>query len=395
MTARACGTAAAIALMWLQATPSLAVEGTSCPLTIGEQVESVKTWAPIAKFLTREPRCFNCHGGVNPHIDGIGKDPVDRNAPESTVAHGGGAMPRGEKGLMAEGCDGCHDNMAPRRDGTKSRWFTAPPPSSFVGKDAPTLCRQIKGFHKTAEHFRGHLEDDNGSHSFVLTAFVGNRGLNPSDYKDHPPQRPSLDHDALMRLGDDWIEAMGGKFQGDASCGCEVRLRLDIEHHIASRRDYPRAAVGGPLYDGTVRFELELEPIPKMPGLERNESEVPLEFRGEATVVRQFTVGHITGRAAGQGTQTETWYAQATIEPESETLKLRLGMFSDEMEAWWVDPGGRSEVTVPLGSEIELLDRSRPPITLPYTRGSRQTFSPDGLEFQETLTVSIPGQSAN
>jgi hypothetical protein len=392
MTARACGVAVAVAVAWFHTAPSFAAEGgTSCPLSIGEQVESVKKFAPIAKFLTHEPRCFNCHGGVNPHIDGVGPDPEDKNAPESTVKHGGGAQDRGVGGFMAEGCENCHDNMAPRRNGSKSKWFTAPPPSTFVGKDAPKLCRQIKRINGTAEGFLGHLEDDNGGNSFVRTAFVGNRGLNPEWYKEFPPQRPSLDHDALMRLGEDWVEAMGGTFKGDESCGCEVRLRLNIEHHIASRRDYPRVVVGGPIYDGTVRFELKLAPFPTMPGQQRNESEVPLEFTGETTVVREFSVGHITSKAAGQGTQTETWRVYATVDPESETLKLRVAMFSDAMDAWWDGAGGRSEVTVPLDSEIgQTMDRSNAPLSMPFRSGSRQTFAPSGPEYQETLTVSVP-----
>jgi hypothetical protein len=222
-----CGAVIAFAPVWLHASRSDAAEGgSSCPLSLGEQIESVHKFAPIASFVTKEPRCFNCHGGVNPHIDGVGADPEDANAPVSTVTHGGGAQERGENGLMATGCDDCHENMVPKRDGTASRWFTAPPVFTFVGKSAPELCKQFKRSTETAEHFLGHLEDDNGGNNFSKTAFAGNRGLNEEWYaKGSPPAPPSITHGTFKRLGEDWVNAMGGAFAGDENCGCEVRLK--------------------------------------------------------------------------------------------------------------------------------------------------------------------------
>ena len=154
-------------------------------------------------------------------------------------------------------------------------------------------------------------------------------------------------------------------------------LRLAIEHRLLSRRDTPHAQVGRPLYDGTVRFELTLEPFPTLPG----------EFRGETTVMRQFSVGHITPRCTGQGSQTETWRANATVDAASGTMKLGLAMFSDELDAFWVCDGQRSEVTSPFRSALKLVET---PLTMPSRSGSRQTFTPSGPLFQETLTVTIP-----
>ena len=154
-------------------------------------------------------------------------------------------------------------------------------------------------------------------------------------------------------------------------------LKLAIEHRLLSRRDTPHAKVGRPLYDGTVRFELRLEPFPTLPG----------EFRGETTVVRQFSVGHITPRCTGQGSQTENWRVNATVDARSGTMKLGLAMFSDELDAFWVCDGQRSEVTSPFRSALKLVET---PLTMPSRSGSRQTFSPSGPMFQETLTVTIP-----
>ena len=61
----------------------------ACPLTDAQTSKSIDAFKPIAHFLTTEPRCFNCHGGVNPHIDGTGLDPDDSTIPASKVKHGG------------------------------------------------------------------------------------------------------------------------------------------------------------------------------------------------------------------------------------------------------------------------------------------------------------------
>jgi len=213
---------------------AMAQDKAACPLDFKQQTDSMRAFEPIGTFLAREPRCANCHGGVNPFIDGTGADPEDENAPTSTTAHGGGRIQRQRDRapdgtlLIENECMDCHNHLAPRRDGSKSVWMTAPGFLSFVGKDAPTLCKQIKRSTQTAEHFIGHLEDDNGGNNFGGTAFNGDRGLDPEIY-DSPPAPPSISHAAVMRLGHDWVNAMGGEFQGDESCGCELTLQGTFE----------------------------------------------------------------------------------------------------------------------------------------------------------------------
>ena len=121
--------------------------------------------------------------------------------------------------------------MANKRDGSPTKvWTTATPFHNFVDKDATTLCRQFKKSLASAEEFLGHIKDDNGGNNFAQTAFNGDRGLDPDQFGDPdnkgsfvPPQPPSLSKDAVLKLGQDWISAMGGKFQGDESCGCELK----------------------------------------------------------------------------------------------------------------------------------------------------------------------------
>src|SRR5262249_49768471 len=74
-----------------------------------------------------------------------------------------------------------------------------------------------------AKDFIGHLKDDNGKDNFVVTSFNGNRGLEASWFEGDSPlaiEKPSISHADLIKMGQDWINAMGGEFKGDAACGC-------------------------------------------------------------------------------------------------------------------------------------------------------------------------------
>ena len=91
-------------------------KGTVCPLTDSQTKKAIDAWGKIAAFITTEPRCVNCHGGVNPYIDGVGLDPddplKDPGAPVSFLEHGGGKQKHENTGLMDQGCKKCHDGMA-------------------------------------------------------------------------------------------------------------------------------------------------------------------------------------------------------------------------------------------------------------------------------------------
>jgi len=207
----------------------------SCPLTEAQSQKSVAAFGKIASFVLSEPRCVNCHGGVNPFIKIPGLDSADTNLPASLVPHGGGLVLRDpsdvKNGTIPSTCMDCHNHMANKRDGSPTKqWMTAAPFHNFVDKDATTLCRQFKKSLASAEEFLGHIKDDNGGNNFAQTAFNGDRGLDPDQYQDPgnkgsfiPAQPPSITKDAFLKLGQDWIGAMGGKFQGDESCGCELK----------------------------------------------------------------------------------------------------------------------------------------------------------------------------
>jgi hypothetical protein len=226
--------AGAAALMFALLQNQAQAQRKSCPLTDAQSQKAIAAWAPIGNFLANEPRCVNCHGKVNPYVDGIGLETsgdFNSDTPASTIKHGGGLQPHEHNnGVMDQGCKDCHDNMVVKGDGSPSvNWTLAPRDLSFVDKDPTTLCIQVKAATKDADHLMGHLKNDNGGTNFSETAFLGTRGLDEDRYldKDSPtyvaPLPPSITHDAVMQMAQNWIAAMGGKFQGDETCGCELK----------------------------------------------------------------------------------------------------------------------------------------------------------------------------
>jgi hypothetical protein len=297
----------------LAAPASLLAAGASCPMPLDAQLKSIRAFAPIHKFVMHEPRCVNCHGGVNPHVDAPGPDPDDANAVPSTVAHGPGGIDRfvqpdadGVRRTMEVSCIGCHDGMAPKRDGSKSRWFTAPPFLAFLNKDAPTLCKQFKRTSESAAHFLGHLEDDNGGNAFTKTAFLGNRGVDGL-----APIPPSISHAALIRLGREWIAAMGGEFQGDETCGCEPQLEGKFTSVDSSPVDSVKIT-------GDLVWKME-DPGGAPPG-------APLVFKprsGEITVELRFNTPGIASHCEGLGRR--TFSVDGMARGALRFMKLELG----------------------------------------------------------------------
>ena len=211
-------------------------EGAICPLSESQTQKSIEAFSKIASTIANEPRCLGCHGRVNPFIEGTGPDPAEPDRVASQFEHGAGAVDR------SADCNECHSKMARRtRDGSESKWMTAPDFLSFIGKDAPTLCKQIRDNIPTAKDFLGHLKDDNGGNNFAGTAFNGDRGLDRTMFseKEVPTQKPHITKVAFMKLAQDWINTTGGEFKGDKSCGCEpahyaIRYSTSTEVNIES-----------------------------------------------------------------------------------------------------------------------------------------------------------------
>ena len=208
---------------------------------------------------------MNCHGGVNPFIDGVG-DPSEPTA--SRFEHGGGKMD------AETDCASCHATLAPKRDGSPSRWRVPEPSMFFVGKDTTTLCDQMRGEFAEPQEFIEHLEDDRGGNNFVGTAFMGNRGLSAEQYPEIPPQRPSISASALVDLGKDWATATDGKFKGDRECGCKplhYAIRVTTVTEVKS---------------GLLQMQSAMEPV-----------ELPITFQDDGSFTAEAVV-NFKGQAA-------------------------------------------------------------------------------------------------
>lgn len=212
-----------------------------CPLSDAQVQKSIDAFSKLVPTLHGEPRCTGCHGRVNPYIEDTGPDPDNPNAVPSEFAHGPGAVDR------TADCNDCHSKMPDRTRGGKSRWMTAPDFLAFLGKDARTLCEQIRDNIARAKDFVGHITDDNGFNNFAGAAFNGDRGLDRSMYPESevPTEKPTISHAALLKLGKDWVATTDGEFQGDKSCGCEPahyairvsvlnEINIGIAHHTSA-----------------------------------------------------------------------------------------------------------------------------------------------------------------
>jgi cytochrome c5 len=249
-----------------------------CPLSDAQTQKSIEAFSKIASTLTGEPRCSNCHGGVNPYIEDPGLDPDDKSAPPSKFAHGGGQQSREHDKaldgtpLIDTGCQACHSNMAPKTGGGESIWTLAPTFLSFVDKDAKTLCKQIRGASRDANEFKGHLKDDNGGNNFGGTAFNGNRGLPEGEVE---PVKPEITHEELEKLGEDWVATTGGEFQGDKDCGCEPA-------HYAIRMSILNQTNLGPVQRTSVMQPLNVPIVFKEDGTFSGDSEANFQAAGTA-----------------------------------------------------------------------------------------------------------------
>jgi hypothetical protein len=203
-----------------------------CPLSDEQAQKSVEAFNKIAQVFTGEPRCVNCHGAVNPfglaafktHRGGrfspkmkMAPDP-DTGEPEISL----------DLAATFQQCPVCHDAFP----GT---WAVAPPNLSFVGKDAFTLCTQQRDRFSDARDFINHIETDaDPSNPFVQEAFTGRMGLNiigRSLAKKYPAPPVGVTHQDLIQMAHDWVDALGGKFQGGRTCGCTtIHQKKQSEH---------------------------------------------------------------------------------------------------------------------------------------------------------------------
>jgi hypothetical protein len=184
-------------------------EGAACPLTRAQEQTAIDAFDELLPVILH-PRCFNCHGGVEPgkadggHLGGVVR--LDPNA----------ADPRTP-------CQECHGGL-PKWDTPVDRMF-------FTDKDGRDLCMLFKATEASGAEFVRHIENDKGGVMFTVTAFKGDRGLNAlgevmvEEQTGVPfaPEPPPGTHAEFTAKAQAWADAMGPAWRVPGDCGCKVR----------------------------------------------------------------------------------------------------------------------------------------------------------------------------
>jgi hypothetical protein len=232
------------------------------------------------------PRCFNCHGGVNPFV------------PYNKGGHLGGAAIDTVNGqIQPTDCQQCHSEL----DG----WDVPGQALHFVGKTSRELCIQFKSFFpKAPDLFVEHIEHEPGLPQFIKTAFKGDRALNdmakdiPKDDYGIPfvVQSPPGTLADLVAQATAWGAAVArpGGWTPSPACGCEIRKKGWVGTVTAHARIDPWN--GGVLEEkatATILFEYVTPPDPDTdPGEEYRATMGSISWHVTAT-------GRCTGDFAG------------------------------------------------------------------------------------------------
>ncbi len=356
-----------------------------CPLSDAQTQNSIKAFAKIVPTLTQEPRCVNCHGGVNPFMEGFGKDPSpgDDDIVPSLTEHAGGKMDRrvppsasNPKGSPQTACDGCHNNMARKvPSGAESVWALAPAFLAFLGKDAPTLCKQIKDFSRRCEGgicgpwpdakaVLDHFTRDEGKDNFTGTAFRGDRGLDrdlfpETDVPTEPPR--NIDAAGLVALVNEWIATTGGEFKGDKSCGCEPA------HYVI------RVSTVNETNRGLLHRTSVMPPV-----------DVPITFKDDGTFTgdgtASFQAAGTAAQCSGQASSTLGFHVSGRAVETSDEQSMR---FKFENSSPTVT---NASVRCPVIGEQSSQNVTKSQVVVPFD------FTGDvGETFDSHMPVAIPG----
>ncbi len=281
-----------LALAQISPSPS---GGPICPLSDSQTQKSIEAFSKLAPIF-QQPRCINCHGAVDPFTKGGG--------------HPGGEFDfvRGEDGFIDskyfEPCASCHDAF--------EGWRTPPSDMLFTGKDSVALCKLMKRQFGNAVRFMAHMIRDNGGDKFIEVGLAGTRGM--SDTNPEPP--PGWTHDKLIKLSQEWVDAMGGGYHGDEECGC-------VPAHYAVRM-----SVSNETNRGLLHHKSALQPL-----------DIPITFEDDGTfsgeAVANFKGAAVVSPCAGQYTDSLKVRAsgQAIETTDEQSMRLKLENTSPDVSS--------------------------------------------------------------
>lgn len=210
----------------------------SCPLTQAQQEKSVAAWNKLMPVF-RHPRCSNCHGAIPQALP----EPILVNnswVAGPTVRHAGIVDIESTDNSLT--CEECH------MDG----WDGASSAPKWSGKTDETICRGMHiNFEGDAPGFIDHIVRDGGNTQFIEAAFKGIRGLTDGGRdiyenetgKTMTAEPPPGTHAQLIAQARAWVAAQGGKFVGDADCGCVIAETGEV--YLMSIQLYHNRGAGG------------------------------------------------------------------------------------------------------------------------------------------------------
>jgi hypothetical protein len=195
----------------LPALPTLVSTGNACPLSPAEEKRAVEKFDEMWPVL-RHPRCFNCHGAVNPFVE------------EARGHHRGGKIPQPENARAAlDLCEECH---------YVRNWDTPAELFFFTDRSARQLCMQFKKAEESPTVFVRHMYNDKGGTPFIATAFKGDRALNSIGEdtlerltgRPFELEQPPMTHGEFVQIASDWANLVGERgWTATPDCGCGRR----------------------------------------------------------------------------------------------------------------------------------------------------------------------------
>jgi hypothetical protein len=324
-------------------------------------VKAFNQFAPVFK----EPRCINCHGGVNPYIadgdhaggliDVLGitdNDKIRQSEPAVAAMHKTCSQSK------------CHI------DG----WFIPMKANHFVNKTEQELCLQMKRRNDNAQGFLRHVRID----SDIKIGFAGTRGLREPD---PPTEKPTMTYAQLLRSAEAWVRAMGGKFHRPEDCGCVIHgLVLRIQHRIDTDPTDVGFRGGETKYSGVVDFVVRLEPRPDIP---------EGWLTGETSVIRPISVHHVRPDCSGKSApREEDWDFRLIPDESGKLMKFLFSIGADDPVTTLTCTRGMT--TIQEGNAAIFSELShRLDMTIPTTNGNTTKFQSKAFDSREWLTVTV------
>lgn len=334
-----------------------------CPLSDSQIAKAQAAFALMAPTFLQEPRCVNCHGLVNPF------------APDTTHMGGRYNLPFTADGkldtqaLVNTLCEDCHNEP----------WIIPNQDDFFTNKDTITLCKHLKAM---GDAFLPHMEQD----PFAAVGFEGTRGLNGDGqayyeaqsgqpFKPEPPR--NITRPAFIKQGHDWVDAMGGKFQGDDECGCvPLHYALEIDEQVIVEGNFNGAQIHVDIStQGQVPFNMNDD----------------ASFSGEAQLQAEEKATAAFGRESCQGgySTVVNWTTSGTIDYAQKKIQFK-SKYTTTPTVLAIQCSGLGSVSMPIpGIDSSAYPSPLDQFELPSSVGASKTFEIPVQNGKATVTVTI------